>query len=289
LFVDDISKEFCSPTRTGPGFTNNLLETIFILENMRKMTSSNRITRTGPERMQYIHQNDDMFHGSKKAYMWSGSEGMRLIKKYTNIEDRHGEVALLDFPSGYGRVLRFIWGTYRGIDITACDLNHEAVDFCEENFLVHPVYSRENLRELTIDRKFDIIWSGSLLTHLDRQRFVDTIDFYERHLSDNGIVITTTMGRCCAHELLHKKRNLGISDHAAIVRLVETFESDGFSYHPYDSAQDYGLTLVKPEITASIVYGFPRLRLVAIAEAEWVDFQDVVVLQKMPADTPWIS
>jgi hypothetical protein len=49
--------------------------------------------------------------------------------------------------------------------ITACDLDHEAVEFCARTFSARPAFSRELPEQIALPERFDLIWVGSLLTH----------------------------------------------------------------------------------------------------------------------------
>lgn len=50
---------------------------------------------------------------------------------------------------------------------TGCDINRSAVDFCARTFGAEPVYSSRRFDEALLPRRYALVWSGSLLTHLD--------------------------------------------------------------------------------------------------------------------------
>src|SRR5437763_14885025 len=92
----------------------------------------------------------------------------------------------LSFASGYWPVLRFLVCRFSGACFTACDLDRQAVEFCSRTFGASPLYSKSDFREVEIDGEFDLIWCGSLLTHLDRQPTVDLLDLFHKNLAWNG-------------------------------------------------------------------------------------------------------
>src|SRR5437660_10051009 len=49
--------------------------------------------------------------------------------------------SILDFPSGYGRVLRFLRMEFPDSDITAAETDGRALDFCRRSFDVTPFLS----------------------------------------------------------------------------------------------------------------------------------------------------
>jgi methylase of polypeptide subunit release factors len=72
--------------------------------------------------------------------------------------------AILDFPCGHGRVLRNLKAAFPNAEITACDLDRKAkLIFVPKLFsAIH--FTQIRSRRNKIDRQFDLIWCGSLLT-----------------------------------------------------------------------------------------------------------------------------
>ena len=78
---------------------------------------------------------------------------------------------ILDLPSGYGRVMRFLKAEFPEAALTACDVIREGVDFCARTFGARAIYGKEDPSELELDERFDLIWCGSLLTHVDEENW----------------------------------------------------------------------------------------------------------------------
>src|SRR5260370_28242185 len=90
---------------------------------------------------------------------------------------------ILDLPCGHGRVQRYLREAFQNADITACDLLHDGVDYCAKTFGARPLYSDENPANIAIEaNSFDLIWVGSLLTHLRADRWRDFLGLFERSL-----------------------------------------------------------------------------------------------------------
>jgi SAM-dependent methyltransferase len=74
---------------------------------------------------------------------------------------------ILDCPCGHGRVLRYLRAAFPLAEIIACDLLRDGVDFCTAQFGALPVYFDPVPARIPVARSaFDLIWVGSLLTHL---------------------------------------------------------------------------------------------------------------------------
>jgi len=78
----------------------------------------------------------------------------------------------------------------------ACDLKREGVDFCASRFDAIPVYAHESPAENELERgRFDLIWVGSLLTHLDAPRWREFLECFRQWLRPGGILVFSTQGQ----------------------------------------------------------------------------------------------
>ena len=89
----------------------------------------------------------------------------------TALDTDEGVARILDLPCGHGRVLRFLRREWPGAEIVACDIDPDGAEFCCESFGATSIYAAENPQETPLRGRFDVIWSGSLLTHLDKTRW----------------------------------------------------------------------------------------------------------------------
>jgi SAM-dependent methyltransferase len=193
---------------------------------------------------------------------------------------------VLDFACGYGRVLRYLRAAFPEAEITACDIDAAAVDFCAATFDAKPAYSREEPREVEIEGVFDLIWCGSLLTHLDSDRWPRFLELFSSLLVENGLLIFTTHGRRVADVIRRsdppgKRHQL---EPEQVQELLAAYEQDGFGYQDYRHAQNYGFSLSSPSWVAHTIASSPDLRLVALTELGWMMFQDTVSCIKRRID-----
>jgi SAM-dependent methyltransferase len=139
-----------------------------------------------------IHPDDGMLDGPyRDAYFLSGRTAVECIERCIDTEPS----TILDLPSGYGRVLRYLRVAYPEATITACDIERGGVDFCAATFGATPLYSSDDPADIQAG-DYDLIWCGSLLTHFDDFRWKGWLDFFEKHSEPGGSVIFSTHGRC---------------------------------------------------------------------------------------------
>ncbi len=181
----------------------------------------------------------------------------------------------LDLPCGHGRVLRWLQTRIDPAGITACDIDREAVDFCRTEFGVKGVYSSDEPGQLVFPDSYDLIWVGSLLTHLDPRRCAALLGKLSSSLRENGVLIFTTHGESCFTYpglLAYGKRF-----HATADRLQADFRREGHCYAPYEDTGYYGIALhsenfVKQLMTTGIS---ARMQLVRFQARGWHGHQDV--------------
>jgi SAM-dependent methyltransferase len=138
-----------------------------------------------------ISPNDDMFAGDLDHYFSAGRSGLACIQRALAARGKGwGDPAtILDFPCGYGRVLRHLRPAFPRSEITACDLSRDGVDFCRAHFGVAGVYSCEDPARIPLPRdSFDLIWVGSLLTHFDAPRWNPFLQLVASARADLGIL-----------------------------------------------------------------------------------------------------
>src|SRR5262245_54325854 len=79
-----------------------------------------------------IHGNDGMyvpFHA--QHYLSVGLSAIRCIEDVLHrSQGDRGIRCILDFPCGYGRILRFLRARFPDAEITGVELNRTALDFC---------------------------------------------------------------------------------------------------------------------------------------------------------------
>jgi SAM-dependent methyltransferase len=193
---------------------------------------------------------------------------------------------VLDFGCGYGRVLRYLRAAFPEAGITACDIETEAVDFCAATFGATPAYSTEDPHEAEIDGEFDLIWCGSVLTHLDSERWTQFLELFSSLLAQDGLLVFTTHGRRVADILRRSEngKNRFRLEPDQVSELLSAYDQHGFGYQNYPLRQNYGFSLSAPSWVVNAIVSSPDLRLVALTEMGWVMFQDTVSCIKRRID-----
>jgi SAM-dependent methyltransferase len=211
-------------------------------------------------------------------FLW-GDSAVRCIQLAMDAVGKRDIASILDFPCGHGRVLRTLKAAYPSASLTACDLDRDGVDFCEKAFGARGIYSDDDLGAVELGGGFDLIWVGSLFTHLPEARWPAFLSFLLGRLAPGGLLVFTTHGRWYAERIREGASPLGGVSQEAQLEMLRGFEGTGFGFAGYPQRDAYGLSLSAPHMVASQLEQLHGIRLVLYLERGWRGHQDVVACQ----------
>ena len=208
-------------------------------------------------------------------------EAAQLVVRLLVANLRSPPTTILDFPSGSGRVTRHFRAMFRIHEV--CRSRSDATRFGAK-----PIRSKENPADLVIEPEWDLVFCGSLLTHLPEKLFVPTLRFMARALSRTGIAVVTVAGRR-AEEI--QDHHWKVIDDKRFETIRRRYRKRGFGFANYDDAQrtaftaqdSYGIALVKPSWVMSVLEGMPDIRILGYLERAWGDNQDLVAFGRPAA------
>jgi len=181
--------------------------------------------------------------------------------------------ACLDMPSGYGRVTRLLARLLDPARITACDVDAEAVRFCRAAFAVAGIVANRDPARTRLGQSYDLIFVGSLLTHLTESRAAALLDLLVSRLARGGLLVFTTQGESCLDHLEWYGERFGALEST----YRETVRRVGMCFMPYVRQTDYGVTIHAQSYVTKLVrerFG-QALHQIRFAERGWDRHQDV--------------
>ena len=228
-----------------------------------------------------LNDSDEMYKPNNALhYLTVGLSAIQCIEKALQLSQRQNEIkTILDFPCGNGRVLRFLRAKFPNADISASDIDSNALKFCRDAFKVHTFLSKTNLKELSSSKTYDLIWCGSLFTHIDETASKDLLKFFFEHLAENGLCIFTTHGNRPINWMKNKERNYGISEESCL-KLIDDYENIGFAFCDYPRYKGYGISAISPEKMREFARAVGNWEVVLYLEHGWDNHQDVYAFQK---------
>ena len=233
----------------------------------------------------HISTADSMFDGDVERYFLVGLSGLHAVEHVLQKCPSLAVRTVLDFPCGWGRVGRYLIARFPEAKITACDLMTEGVDFCAKKFGMMPVYSQLDFEKLNLGQKYDLIWCGSLVTHLNANDNLKLLRLFDRHLNDNGVVVFTTHGDHVADGVDAGTYPWFPIRREAAQRAVELYRTSGIAFisYPGHTEQDqYGWSITSPAWIRSQCTLFENWREVFFQPQGWDHFQDAYGYAKEP-------
>lgn len=233
-----------------------------------------------------LSSRDTMWEGDEAHYRTVGESAVQCVKLALLAAGRAPSTIgkILDFPSGHGRVLRYLQRVFPEAAFTASDIDPDAVDFCAETFGATPVYSNAELTGLEFPSTYDLIWCGSLFTHLDSDRWTDLLRLFESLLSERGLVVFTVGGRTLPQQV-KKGWDYGLPTDK-LAQLIDGYRRDGFAFVEYDDHDNYGVSMARPSWTVATIERATALSFQLYLERGWDGHQDVVVCVKGMPELP---
>jgi SAM-dependent methyltransferase len=236
-----------------------------------------------PEPIEEISARDHMYNSSTEpkyhSYRMLGRLALDCIRLAMVSAQKERATSILDLPSGHGRVLRLLKAEFPEARLTACDIDHNGIDYCASAFGATPLYGREGPPE-RVEAQFDLIWCGSLLTHVDAPQWSEFLDFFEAALMPGGLLVFSTHGRSIAAKLRDPQDGLRyMPNEARLAELVSDYGKTGFGYADYDYGEStrtelslppsFGISVSQPSWVCGLLERRPHLQMVTYMENRW--------------------
>ncbi len=228
-----------------------------------------------------VHQRDGMNRSSALYYFSTGLDAIKNMELALNRAGRKAQPPkrVLDFPCGFGRVTRWMEIMYPNAKIFASDLMEMAVDFCGTTFRCETFETSKTIKETVLPGNLDIIWVGSLFTHLAGTKVRDYLKLMSKSLNDQGVIVFTAHGAFVRNRMVTRKKTYRLGE-KRLVRIVDNYDNNGFGFAPYDGFEDYGISLMRYEWLYNLQDKVDGLELDMVIPRGWVNHQDVVIFKK---------
>jgi len=231
-----------------------------------------------------IHQDDFIFRflfenpvfpSKEDAIKYYFNDGQNSAKKLFEILiatckfDHLQKIRLLEFASGFGCVTRHLKKTMPQVEITACDIHKEAVDFITKRLAVSAVLSASQPEQLKIKSKYDAVFALSFFSHMPKTSFTRWMKQLLSFTKPGGFLVFTTHGQQSIKFLPNVQ-----------------FDQSGFGFQPSSEQKDldtaeYGSACTKPEYVIGQIFSIPGARLITFGEAIWWKHQDLYIIQRI--------
>ncbi len=227
-----------------------------------------------------ISPDDHMFPKDQRidSYLSVGRSATLNILCALHASGRDKVEAMLDFACGAGRVARWMRAAYPDARFTVADINGSWVDFCASAFDAEPLLSSRNFSDISLPYSYDLIWVGSLITHLPEDDARIILDILHRSLSKDGVLVFTCHGRKVV-----KNQTSGAYSYISnerFGRILEQTRASGYGFEPHVDGQRVGISLNTLEWLVGWCHEVDDRLLVYLRESGWSNHQDVIAVAR---------
>jgi SAM-dependent methyltransferase len=220
-----------------------------------------------------IAPNDDMFiaeGGGLEHYLFVGISALEVISEAMLLARRAQFARVLDMPCGCGRVTRHLVKFFPDATILVSEIDKAKQTFAASQFGAQAI---DIPADFSGDPRHqcDLIFVGSLFTHLNAAQTTRALGYLLDMLSEDGILLFTTHGRYAMTQT-PKGRYRSLER-----RLWRGFMRRGFGYQ---GDNRYGTSVMAPSWVLAVLETFANARVLGHRELGWARHQDVFIVQK---------
>ena len=218
---------------------------------------------------------DGMFKDTEPAhYFLVGASALAAVIEALSATrlDMQNVTRVLDYACGFGRVLRWLRAAFPDAFLLGVDANRIAVEEASALLGVETRHLDTSLAH-PIDKPFDLIWVGSLITHLPEKETRRVLKYLQEHLTETGVIVFTTHGQLVEQRIETRAQTYNL-DEEGVKQTVEDFCTGGYGFANYKNRSGYGVSVATPSRIMSIVETC-GLQPVYFKAQGWASHQDV--------------
>lgn len=251
-----------------------------LLQEVRKLSVSDVVS---PDDTMMKHDALSLEH-----YFYVGQSNLLTVLNVLSVRStyRGGDAPIrdiLDFGCGHGRVTRWFVAAFPKAQIHVTDYQKTAVEFCIANFAC-----RATEKEILAAR-FDLVWLGSVFTHLPAQIVEPLLATLLASLRPNGVLIFTSQGRYSIERMNDfdwEKDNRAWMhyniDRERFETIMTQYRRTGYGYVDYPGRKDYGVCVAKPDWYSERVLRSTEFIQILFQEKGSDNHQDVSAFMRAP-------
>ena len=223
-----------------------------------------------------------------ESYFQSGADQLAEIDARLR-EHEHpglaGSRAVADFASHYGRMTRMLRAAAPHAAVYACDIDRDAIRFCEDELGAVPVVTGWRPDEEQLPNELDAVVCVSLLTHTPLEHWRPALRAWARMLRPGGMVAFTYLSeRFLESWLAGEMQHYGAYPSESCASAAAALRATGFGFaaltSTYGDKPLYGIAFATAEVVRRELAAAGLELLPTPAEASLPFAQDLVLARK---------
>jgi SAM-dependent methyltransferase len=225
-----------------------------------------------------ISPDDGMFAGNLEHYFSCGESALRILLEAAELSGMEAPTRILDFGAGAGRVTRWLKAAFPASSISCCDIREGDMAFLHALFGAETWTVGTDLDALESHGQYDLIWVGSVVTHLSETRTRNLITRLLSACEPGGLLVVSFHGEFAVER--HEGTDFKYIDDDGWKEIKQGYTATGYGYADYKGQDGYGISVCTPTWMSEMVNALPGSRLVFQKPCAWDHHHDVVAIQK---------
>jgi SAM-dependent methyltransferase len=223
---------------------------------------------------------DGMNSGDGEYYLKCGRSALDCINislKYA-IKNPEKLESVLDFGCGFGRITRWLLAAFPSARLVGMDVDAKAVEATRAlyNIPVHQI--DRDWKNTPENERFDLIWVGSLFTHIGEDQSKRLLYLLLKLLKPGGVLATTIHGNYVLGRLTSREKTYNL-DEAGVTQMLSQFEKTQYGFASYDKHTRYGVSVTTTQKFMDIGVSV-KLKPLVFIDRGWVRHQDFVAFYR---------
>lgn len=185
---------------------------------------------------------------------------------------------ILDYPCGFGRIARWLSAAFPNADLLGVDADPKAVASIRDFLGIRAQHADLTLSQ-ELGEEFDLIWMGSLITHLPETETLKVLSYLRRHLvksgplAKGGVFVGTMHGELVVSRIRSRERLYGLQEPEA-ESFLTTYDVTGYGFGAYSHSSNYGISAWTDDKGIELLRR-SQLKLLGYYPKLWHNHQDV--------------
>ena len=223
-----------------------------------------------------IADRDPTFGGDRHAYLEISRSALGVILPALAIAGIARPAAILDLPSGYGRVTRALRAAWPEAELVAADQSTAAIAFCVEQFGAEG-WTVGDYLALDQDagqlERYDLIWTGSLLSSIDPGHLDACLGALMAMLRADGVLVAAYHGR-------DSTRRFSENADKGLRTLARSVDTTGVGFRARENSTVLGTAAMTPQWLLGHLTRHRTVTVLSVTERGWADHLDIVALTR---------
>jgi SAM-dependent methyltransferase len=233
-----------------------------------------------PDLVVELSERDEAHRDDPEHYFYWGREALSAVQRALGAVSSVPPRRLMDIPSRYGRITRFLKAGFPDADVVAADPDRRALQFCAEALGVETIAVSESFEGLAgVQERVDVIWAGLSCAALPLDEWPQAIDRLRLAVRPGGFLVFASHGREVASRFARAEATLGLET-TQIGDAVADFDRAGHARAGYRESGGKGVTLARLSVVCSVLEGIEDLAIASCGEQAWGGLHDIIVCQE---------